>query len=129
MLFFFFFLFVHLFVRLPIMDAIIFFFSHQDHFAHIERENRKLLIQMSNIMLRLKEKNPGSHVHSLNLPSRQRDIKRINHDNRLLLERIEKTQPYCEYWSSRVQMFSVPFPQNLPSLQQLFNTHVSHTHV
>jgi len=47
-------------------------------------------------MLRPKEKNPGSHVQSLNLPMRQRDIKRINYDNRLLLERIEKTQPYCE---------------------------------
>ena len=68
----------------------------EDRYAHIERENRKLLIQMSNIMLRRKEKNAMSHVSSLNLPQRQRDIKRINHHNKLLLDRIEKTQPYCK---------------------------------
>ena len=92
---FFFSFFVHLFVRLH-YGCKHSFSRPPDRFAHIERENRKLLIQMSNIMLRPKEKNPGSHVQSLNLPMRQRDIKRINYDNRLLLERIEKTQPYCE---------------------------------
>ena len=68
----------------------------EDRFALIERENRILLEKMSQIMLRSSLDMAGdrSHVHSLNLPQRKRDIKRINSDNRILLERIEKTQPY-----------------------------------
>ena len=68
----------------------------ENRYAQIERENRKLLIHMSKIMLRRPEKNHGSHVRSLNLPQRQREMKKINYDNAVLLNRIEKTQPYCK---------------------------------
>ena len=68
----------------------------EDRFAAIERENRKLLIHMSKIMLRQPEKKHTSHVKSLNLPQRQRDMKRINYENQLLLDRIKKTDPYCK---------------------------------
>ena len=70
----------------------------EDRFSLIERENRILLTRMSRIMLRqnLDLKGDRSHVHSLNLPHRKREMKRINTSNRVLLERIEKTQPYCK---------------------------------
>ena len=68
----------------------------EDRFALIERENRLMLISMSKIMLRQPIKKHPSHVRSLNLQQRQRDMKRINYDNQLLLSRIEKTTPYCK---------------------------------
>ena len=69
----------------------------EDRFSHIERENRLLLTRMSRIMLRdnMDMKGDRSHVKSLNLPHRKREVKRINATNRLILERIEKTRPYC----------------------------------
>jgi|UPI00048CA0AA hypothetical protein len=63
-------------------------------FDEIERQNRLLLKKMTKIMKKkVFDFQQPPTVRSLNLQTRRRKMMRINHDNRLLLERINKVRP------------------------------------